>query len=132
MAAIQPIDADAAQTGDASAGNPRRFSKSTSQIGMLATDGSSSYFEGNKIGGQDLYAQLVATIKGSDMVVALVGLFGMRARGGPGARTMLRGGRARCAGRARGCACLSWVWPRELSIRAQTEAAASTPSATHV
>ena len=125
MAAIQPIDADAAQTGDASAGNPRRFSKSTSQIGMLATDGSSSYFEGNKIGGQDLYAQLVATIKGSDMVVALVGLFGMRARAGPGARTMLRGGRAR------GCACLSWVWPRELSIRAQTEAAASTPSATH-
>ena len=85
-AAIQPITGADAQTGGASVNDegtaqrdraPRRPSK------LLTKDGSASYFEGEEaeVGAQDWYTTLATCFKGSDLVVAIVGLFGAFALG---------------------------------------------------
>ena len=85
-AAIQPITGADAQTGGASVNDegtaqrdraPRRPSK------LLTKDGSASYFEGEEAeaGAQDWYTTLATCFKGSDLVVAIVGLFGAFALG---------------------------------------------------
>ena len=85
-AAIQPITGADAQTGGASVNDegtaqrdraPRRPSK------LLTKDGSASYFEGEEAeaGAQDWYTTLATCFKGSDLVVAFVGLFGAFALG---------------------------------------------------
>ena len=85
-AATQPITGADAQTGGASVNDegtaqrdraPRRPSK------LLTKDGSASYFEGEEaeVGAQDWYTTLATCFKGSDLVVAIVGLFGAFALG---------------------------------------------------
>ena len=101
-AAIQPITGADAQTGGASVNDegtaqrdraPRRPSK------LLTKDGSASYFEGEEaeVGAQDWYTTLATCFKGSDLVVAFVGLFGAFA-------SARRAGRRAAAAGSRGLA----------------------------